>query len=155
MQFCVFVKHECTFPHNASCTSLKCFFNSSYKTSTVIQTGGWNWSVTAVCCIWKGHKSSRMLRVVCQKYVWFSLFIMGWSLLSRANVTCSCWAVKWYKELFSLSSVVYQVVSCPTWVIITRKRKVPGMVVSGTGAGPVSSVFQVLVVVFVWSPTAE
>jgi hypothetical protein len=26
MQFYVFVKHACTFPHNTACTSLKCFF---------------------------------------------------------------------------------------------------------------------------------
>jgi len=47
---CLSVKHECTFPQNAACTSLNfVFLNSLYKTSAVIQTGGWNWSVTALC----------------------------------------------------------------------------------------------------------
>jgi hypothetical protein len=101
-----------------------------------------------------------MLHSVCQEYVLvFSVyyrleFIVKHKVEIPKNVykpfTCNCWAVKWCKELYSLSSVVYQVVSCPTWVIITRKRKVSDMVVSGTRAGPVSSVFQVLVVVVVF-----
>lgn len=106
--------------------------------------------------IWKGHKSSRMLHSVCQKYALvFSVYYrLEFFVKSKVEipknvyklVTCNCWAVKWCKELFSLTSIVWHVL-CPTSVIITRKRKVSGMVVSGTGAGPVTSVFQVLVVV--------
>lgn len=107
--------------------------------------------------ILKGHKSSRMLHSVCRKYVLvFSVYYRSEFIVKskveipksvHKLVTCNCWAVKWCKELFSLSSIVCHVVSCPTWVIITRKRKVSDTVVSGTGAGPVTSVFQVLVVV--------
>lgn len=105
--------------------------------------------------IWKGHKSSRMRHSVCQKYVFvFSVYYrLGFIVMSKVVIpknvyklaTCKWWAVKWCKELFSLSSIICHV-SCPTWVIITRKRKVSDVVVSGTGAGPVTSVFQVLVV---------
>lgn len=100
-----------------------------------------------------------MLHSVCQEYglvftVYYRLeFIVKSKVEIPKNVykpvTCNCWAVKWCKELFSLSSIVYQVVSCPTWVILTRKRKVSDMVVSGIGAGPLSSVFQVLVMLVV------